>query len=200
MDLSLSISTAPHLSLSISRICPFQKNRDEPPCDSSPNFVRHLSGALASFVGLLLAVLLTTSLAIGWEHALEPSFFHRGPQPPALVVVLALALTFTPIVGATAGRKLRGALEQAASTAARSQAELLAKVLNMAVAFVAVVVFTWLVRWFRRQQLTFIFTGFFLASYIAYTITIDDPGAFTVWSFYLFGDLFRPGCQSWDGS
>ncbi|MEM7232446.1 MAG: Npt1/Npt2 family nucleotide transporter [Planctomycetota bacterium] len=71
-----------------------------------------------------------------------------------------------------------------------SQAELLAKVLNMAVAFVAVVVFTWLVRWFRRQHLTFIFTGFFLASYIAYTVTIDDPGAFTVWSFYLFGDLF----------
>jgi AAA family ATP:ADP antiporter len=57
------------------------------------------------------------------------------------------------------------------------QAELLAKVLNMVVAFVAVAVFTWLARHFRRQQLTFIFTGFFLASYVAY-------------SFYLFGDLF----------
>jgi AAA family ATP:ADP antiporter len=58
------------------------------------------------------------------------------------------------------------------------QAELLAKVLNMVVAFVAVVVFTWLARRFRRQQLTFIFTGFFL------------PQSITVWTFYLFGDLF----------
>ncbi len=71
-----------------------------------------------------------------------------------------------------------------------SQAELVAKMLNMAVAFVAVVVFTWLVRWFRRQQLTFIFTSFFLVAYVAFTFTIDDPGGLTVWSFYLFGDLF----------
>ncbi len=71
-----------------------------------------------------------------------------------------------------------------------AQAELLAKVLNMVVAFVAVMVFTWLVRRFRRQQLTFIFTGFFLLSYIAYTMIIGNPGPITVWSFYLFGDLF----------
>lgn len=71
-----------------------------------------------------------------------------------------------------------------------SQAELLAKVLNMVVAFVAVVVFSWLANRFRRQQLTFIFTGFFLASYLAYTLVIRDPGDVTVWSFYLFGDLF----------
>lgn len=71
-----------------------------------------------------------------------------------------------------------------------AQAELLAKVLNMVVAFVAVIVFTWLARRFRRQQLTFIFTGFFLLSYLVYSIIIDTPGTFTVWSFYLFGDLF----------
>jgi len=70
------------------------------------------------------------------------------------------------------------------------QAELLAKVLNMVVAFVAVMVFTWLVRRFRRQQLSFIFTGFFLLSYVAYSLLIDTPGDLTVWSFYLFGDLF----------
>jgi len=75
-------------------------------------------------------------------------------------------------------------------TMSAAQAELLAKVANMVVAFAAVVVFTLLVRWFRRQFLTFIFTGFFLAGYVAYTSTIDDPGALTVWSFYLFGDLF----------
>jgi AAA family ATP:ADP antiporter len=70
------------------------------------------------------------------------------------------------------------------------QAELLAKVLNMVVAFVAVMVFTWLVRRFRRQQLSFIFTGFFLLSYVAYSLLIDTPGDLTVWSFHLFGDLF----------
>ncbi len=71
-----------------------------------------------------------------------------------------------------------------------SQAEQIAKVLNMVVAFLAVVVFSWLANRFRRQQLTFIFTAFFLASYIAYTFVIGDPGGLTVWSFYLFGDLF----------
>ena len=70
------------------------------------------------------------------------------------------------------------------------QAELLAKVLNMAVAFVAVGVFTWLARRFRRQQLTFIFTGFFLASYAAYAFIIERPQSITVWTFYLYGDLF----------
>jgi len=71
-----------------------------------------------------------------------------------------------------------------------SQAELLAKVLNMVVAFLAVVIFTWLVRRFRRQQLTFIFCGFFMFCYVIYNFLITDPGDFTVWTFYLFGDLF----------
>ncbi len=71
-----------------------------------------------------------------------------------------------------------------------SQAEQIAKVLNMVVAFLAVVVFSWLANRYRRQQLTFIFSGFFLASYVAYTLVIGNPGGLTVWSFYLFGDLF----------
>lgn len=70
------------------------------------------------------------------------------------------------------------------------QAELIAKVLNLAVAFVAVIVFTWLARRFRRQQLTLIFTGFFIVSYLLYMLVIGTPGELTVWSFYLFGDLF----------
>ena len=71
-----------------------------------------------------------------------------------------------------------------------SQAELLAKVLNMAVAFAAAVVFTWLARRLRRQQLSFVFCGFFLAAFVAYGRLVNDPGDGTVWSFYLFGDLF----------
>ena len=71
-----------------------------------------------------------------------------------------------------------------------SQAELIAKVLNMVVAFIAVVVFTWLARKYRRQQLTYIFSGFVIFAYVIYSFLIESPGDLTVWSFYLFGDLF----------
>ncbi len=71
-----------------------------------------------------------------------------------------------------------------------SQAELIAKVLNMFVAFLAVAVFTWLAHRFRREQLTYIFSAFFLACYAVYNLLIESPGDITVWSFYLFGDLF----------
>ena len=45
-------------------------------------------------------------------------------------------------------------------------------------------------RRFRRQQLTFAFSAFFMASYVAYSAFIARPGGVTVWTFYLFGDLF----------
>jgi len=70
------------------------------------------------------------------------------------------------------------------------QAELIAKVMNMVVAFAAVVVFSWLARRLRRQQLTFVFGGFFLAAFVGYSFWIAHPGDLEVWSFYLFGDLF----------
>ena len=72
-----------------------------------------------------------------------------------------------------------------------SQAELLAKVLNMVVAFLAVVVFTWLARKFRRQQLTFVFSGFTMVCALIFSFIINNPAGSTVWSFYLFGDLFN---------
>ena len=71
-----------------------------------------------------------------------------------------------------------------------SQAELLAKVMNMVVAAGAVIVFTLLARRLRREQLTYVFGGFFVAAYVAYSFLIDRPSGATVWSFYLFGDLF----------
>ena len=43
-----------------------------------------------------------------------------------------------------------------------SQAELLAKILNMFVAFLAVIVFIWLATRDRRQMLTYILSGFFI--------------------------------------
>jgi AAA family ATP:ADP antiporter len=71
-----------------------------------------------------------------------------------------------------------------------SQAELIAKVLNMVVAFGAVALFTWLCRRFRRQQLTYIFSIGFMVGYAIYSFLITSPGDATIWSFYLYGDLF----------
>lgn len=71
-----------------------------------------------------------------------------------------------------------------------AQAELLAKVLNMAVALVAVVIFTLLSRHLRRQQLSFVFSAFFIACYVMFSGWLVQPEGGAVWSFYLFGDLF----------
>ncbi len=72
-----------------------------------------------------------------------------------------------------------------------SQAELLAKVLNMVVAAVAVAVFTILCRKFFRQQLTCIFSIFSIALLVVYFFLLAKPNGATVWTFYLFGDLFN---------
>lgn len=72
-----------------------------------------------------------------------------------------------------------------------SQAELLAKILNMIVAIIAVAVFTLLCRKFVRQQLTYIFSAFSVAALFVYFFLLVKPGGGTVWTFYLFGDLFN---------
>lgn len=71
-----------------------------------------------------------------------------------------------------------------------AQAELIAKVANMFVALVAATVFAYLSRWFRRQQLTYVFSGFILACYVYFIWTIHEPKGHTVWSFYFLGDLY----------
>ena len=71
-----------------------------------------------------------------------------------------------------------------------AQAELIAKVANMFVALVAATVFAYLSRWFRRQQLTYVFSGFILVCYLYFLWTIHEPQSLTVWSFYFFGDLY----------
>lgn len=71
-----------------------------------------------------------------------------------------------------------------------AMAEMLAKVLNMFVAFAAVIVFTWLAHRMKRQQLTVVFSVFFMVAYVVYSMVINNPNDVTVWTFYLFGDLF----------
>lgn len=71
------------------------------------------------------------------------------------------------------------------------QAELIAKIGNLVVVFVAVVVFTWLARSLRRQQLTYVFGGFTLVVLALYSLALPGAGEATIWSFYIFGDLYN---------
>jgi AAA family ATP:ADP antiporter len=71
------------------------------------------------------------------------------------------------------------------------QAELIAKIGNLVVVFVAVVVFTWLARSLRRQQLTYVFGGFTLLVLALYSLALRGGGEATIWSFYIFGDLYN---------
>jgi len=70
-----------------------------------------------------------------------------------------------------------------------AQAELIAKMLNMVVAIAAVTVFSALSNRYRRQQLSFIITLFFIAGYGVFALALQMPTASSIWSFYLFGDL-----------
>ena len=72
-----------------------------------------------------------------------------------------------------------------------SQGELLAKVLNMFVAAAAVIVFTILSRKYFRQQLTLIFSVFSIICFVIYRMLLQNPGGGTVWTLYLFGDLYN---------
>ncbi len=71
------------------------------------------------------------------------------------------------------------------------QAEMIAKIGNMAVVFVAAVVFTWLSRTLRRQQLTYVFAAFCFVLLLMYRALLPNPSESTVWSFYIFGDLYN---------
>ncbi len=71
-----------------------------------------------------------------------------------------------------------------------SQAELLAKVLNMVVAFAAVVVFSALARRLQRQWLTYVFAAFSIVALLGFLV-VGVESELSVWLFYLFGDLFN---------
>src|SRR5262245_53044874 len=60
----------------------------------------------------------------------------------------------------------------------------------MLLAIVAVAVFTWVATRLRRQVLSMAFAGAFVLAFALYTIVLAHPGDASVWSFYLFGDLF----------
>lgn len=72
-----------------------------------------------------------------------------------------------------------------------SQAELVAKLANVAVAFAAMALFSWLSRRFRRQFLTVSLLAVLMVGYAAFAFALRDPGGGTLFAFYVFGDLFN---------
>lgn len=71
-----------------------------------------------------------------------------------------------------------------------AQAELLAKELNIAVAFIAMIAYTLLARRFKREHYTLMISSFFVACLVLFYLLVNNAGALSVWAFYLFGDLF----------
>jgi ATP:ADP antiporter, AAA family len=71
-----------------------------------------------------------------------------------------------------------------------AQTELIAKIANLAVAFVAAIVFTALARKLRRERLVIAFCAFFVLALVFFSFAIGWRNDAIVWSFYLFGDLF----------
>ncbi len=74
---------------------------------------------------------------------------------------------------------------------ADARAEQLAKLLNMLVAVLAATLFIRVSARFRRQRLTYVFGALMMAALATYAPLLEHPSAVTVWSFYLFGDLFN---------
>ncbi|MFT5450879.1 MAG: AAA family ATP:ADP antiporter [Enterobacterales bacterium] len=71
-----------------------------------------------------------------------------------------------------------------------ADAELWAKVANMIVAMVAVTIFTMLSKRFIRQQLTIIFSAFFILCFFMFSLAISKVNGSIAWNFYLMGDLY----------
>lgn len=71
-----------------------------------------------------------------------------------------------------------------------AQAELLAKELNIVIAFIAMVAYTLLARRYKREHYTLLISSFFVACLVLFYPLVNNAGTLTVWAFYLFGDLF----------
>ncbi|HEX2486710.1 MAG TPA: Npt1/Npt2 family nucleotide transporter [Myxococcota bacterium] len=71
-----------------------------------------------------------------------------------------------------------------------AQAELIAKIGNLAVALAAAAIFTALARRLRPHRLALVIGAAFLAGHALFARLVAAPGGATVWAFYLYGDLW----------
>ncbi len=69
--------------------------------------------------------------------------------------------------------------------------ELYAKLLNIVLSAVGVVVFTYLVNHLKRHKTIYILGGFFAVSFfiLSLLLSVPEPAAYSIWGFYLWGDL-----------
>ena len=72
-----------------------------------------------------------------------------------------------------------------------AEVEQLAKILNMIIAYLIVIIFTLLVRYFSRQNLVLIFCGTFALCFLFYAELVRNLNDGVVWSFYVFGDMYN---------
>jgi AAA family ATP:ADP antiporter len=72
-----------------------------------------------------------------------------------------------------------------------AQTEQFGKALNLLVAYLAVILFTWLVKRFPRHYLVLIFGILFSGLFLLYSFLIQNPNAPVVVSFYVLGDIFN---------
>lgn len=72
-----------------------------------------------------------------------------------------------------------------------AQTEQLGKVLNVLVAYLVVILFTWLVKRFPRHYLVLIFGVIFSGLFLLYSFLIHNLNAPVVVSFYVLGDIFN---------
>jgi AAA family ATP:ADP antiporter len=71
-----------------------------------------------------------------------------------------------------------------------SSAELLAKGMNLLIAFMLVIFLTLVTRLAKRQRLTYCCMGLIIAMTFYFWLQINEPSESTVWLFYWFGDLY----------
>jgi len=83
-----------------------------------------------------------------------------------------------------------GGLDLWGYTFTAAEAELLAKLMNLAAALVAVVAFTLLSRRLQRHRLMIACIAVFIGGEALFAWRGADRDAFSVWTFYVFGDLF----------
>lgn len=119
-----------------------------------------------------------------WPRALALSAFF--------FLVIAAFWIFKPIKkGALIGFYEEDSLALWGMTFGGAEVEQLAKVVNMVVIYLVVVLFTLLVRRFERQQVIYIFCGIISVAIVYFGWRMAAPGAFDVWAFFVFGDIFN---------
>ncbi len=72
-----------------------------------------------------------------------------------------------------------------------AQAEQLAKVVNVFAALLLAIIFSYLCRRLAPSRIVAVFGALFVAGFFGFAGLLSSPGAATIWSFYVFGDMFN---------